>query len=48
MAYDKEKLDSEDNREIINLVESHIDDSLGYISTETSKERQTALEYYMR
>ena len=48
MAYDKEKLDSEDNRDMINLVESHIDDSLGYISTETSKERQTALEYYMR
>ena len=48
MAYDKENLDSEDNREIINLIESHIDDSLGYISTETSKERQTALEFYMR
>ena len=48
MAYDKKNLDSEDNREIINLVESHIDDSLGYISTETSKERQKALEYYMR
>ena len=48
MAYDKEKLDSEDNRELIKTIESNIDDSLGYIQTETSKERQTALEFYMR
>ena len=50
MAYDKKKMnaDSDDNREMLNIVESHIDDSLGFIETETSQERQTALEYYMR
>lgn len=50
MAYDNKKMnaDSEDNREMLNIVESHIDDSLGFIETETSQERQTALEYYMR
>ena len=50
MAYTKEQMEvsPEDNQTFINLVESHIDDSLGYIETETSRERQTALEYYMR
>ena len=50
MAYDKKKIniDSNDNRELLNLVESHIDDSLGFIETETSRERQAALEAYMR
>ncbi len=50
MAYDKKKINanSDDNREMLNIVESHIDDSLGFIETETSQERQTALEYYMR
>ena len=41
-------VDSEDNTVLVNLVESHIDDSLGFISTETSLERQRALEYYLR
>jgi hypothetical protein len=45
---ENKKIDSEDNRELIKTIESNIDDSLGYIQTETSKERQTALEYYMR
>ena len=50
MAYDKKKMNanSDDNRELLNLVESHIDDSLGFIETETSKERQASLEAYMR
>ena len=39
---------SDDNRELLNLVESHIDDSLGFIETETSRERQASLEAYMR
>ena len=41
-------IDSDDNLTLVNLIESHIDDSLGYISTDTSLERQRALEYYMR
>ena len=41
-------VDSEDNTVLVNLVESHIDDSLGFITTETSLERQRALEYYLR
>lgn len=50
MAYDKKSMDvdSEESRALLNIVESHIDDSLGFIETETSQERQTALEYYMR
>ena len=50
MAYDKKMMnkDSDDNRELVNIVESHIDDSLGFISTETSLSRQRSLEYYMR
>ena len=41
-------VDSEDNTVLVNLVESHIDDSLGFISTETSLQRSQALSYYMR
>lgn len=50
MAYDKKSMDvdSDESRALLNIVESHIDDSLGFIETETSQERQTALEYYMR
>ena len=49
MAYDKENMKSkEDNVELANLIDSHINDSLGFIETETSQDRQTALEYYLR
>lgn len=50
MAYDKKNMDkdSDESRALLNIVESHIDDSLGFIETETSQERQTALEYYLR
>ena len=50
MAYEKNKMkvSQDDERTFVNLIESHIDDSLGFIQTETSQERQTALEYYMR
>jgi len=50
MAYDKKMMnkDSDESRELVNIVGSHIDDSLGYVSTDTSLERQRALEYYMR
>ena len=49
MAYDKENMNSkEDNVELANLIDSHINDSLGFIETETSQDRQTALEYYLR
>jgi len=49
MAYDKENMnDKEVNQELSNLIDSHINDSLGFIETETSQERQTALEYYLR
>ena len=49
MAYDKENMnDKEVNQELSNLIDSHINDSLGFIETETSRERQTALEYYLR
>jgi len=41
-------IDSDDNLTLVNLIGSHIDDSLGYISTDTSLERQRALEFYMR
>ena len=43
MAYDKEN-----NLELVNLIDSYITDSLGFIETETSKERQVALEFYLR
>ena len=50
MAYDKKMInkDSDESRELVNIVGSHIDDSLGYVSTDTSLDRQRALEYYMR
>ncbi len=50
MDYDKKNMDkdSDESRALLNIVESHIDDSLGFIETETSQERQTALEYYLR
>ena len=50
MAYSKKnmKVDSDDNRELVNVIDSHINDSLGFISTETQLERATALEYYLR
>ena len=44
----KSNADSDDNRTLVNLIGSQIDDSLGFIQTETSYERQTALEYYLR
>lgn len=43
MAYDKEN-----NLELVNLIDSYISDSLGFIETETSRDRQVALEYYLR
>ena len=43
MAYDKEN-----NLELVNLIDSHITDSLGFIETETSRDRQAALEFYLR
>ena len=46
MAY--KKINSEDSIEMLNLVESHIDDSIGFIETETSIDRQTALAFYLR
>ena len=50
MAYDKKamKVNSNDSRELVNVIGSYIDDSLGFIQTETSSQRQVALEYYLR
>ena len=50
MAYDKKamKVNSDDSRELVNVIGSYIDDSLGFIQTETSLQRQVALEYYLR
>ena len=50
MAYDKKSMnkDSDESRELVNIIGSHVDDSLGFISTETSLSRQRSLEYYMR
>ena len=50
MAYDKKtiKVNSDDNRELVNIIGSYIDDSLGFIETETSLSRKRSLEYYMR
>ena len=50
MAYDKKKMDvnSDESRELVNIIGSYIDDSLGFISTETSLSRQKSLEFYMR
>ena len=46
--YKNYNMDSDEALELVNLVGSHIDDSLGYIQTETSYERMKSLEYYMR
>ena len=50
MAYDKKdmKVDTEDNDSLVNVIGSHIDDSLGFIATDTQLERAAALEYYLR
>jgi len=50
MAYDKKMMnkDSDESRELVNIVGSHIDDSLGFIATDTQLERAAALEYYLR
>ena len=50
MAYDKKnmKVDEEDNDSLVNVIGSHIDDSLGFIATDTQLERAAALEYYLR
>ena len=50
MAYDKKnmKVNASDNRDLVNIIGSHIDDSLGFISSETTLQRQRSLEYYMR
>ena len=50
MAYDKKdmKVNTEDNDTLVNVVSSHIDDSLGFIATDTQLERAAALEYYLR
>jgi len=37
-----------DDNKLRSIVESEIDDAIGYLETETTDERQTALEYYMR
>ena len=42
------KINADKDTELLNLVESNIHDSLGFIESETSKERQQALEYYLR
>jgi len=41
-------VNSDESRELVNIIGSYIDDSLGFISTETSLGRQRSLEYYMR
>ena len=50
MAYDKKnmKVDGEDNDSLVNVIGSYIDDSLGFIATDTQLERAAALEYYLR
>jgi len=47
MAYDKKKMDvnSDESRELVNIIGSYIDDSLGFISTETSLSRQKVLNF---
>lgn len=37
-----------DDNKLRSIVESEIDDAIGYLETETTDERQQALEYYMR
>ena len=50
MAYNKKTMnkDSDESRELVNIIGSHVDDSLGFIATETSLGRQKSLEYYLR
>ena len=50
MAYNKKTMnkDSDENRDLVNIIGSHIDDSLGFIATDTQLDRALALEYYMR
>jgi len=50
MAYDKKKMkvNESDNRELVNIIGDHIDDSLGFIATDTQLQRASALDYYMR
>ena len=47
MAYKKSNKSDED-LELVNLIDSHITDSLGFIESETSVDRQAALEFYLR
>jgi hypothetical protein len=37
-----------DDNKLRSVIESEIDDAIGYLETETTDERQQALEYYMR
>ncbi len=37
-----------DINKLKSIVESEIDDSIGYVETDTVAERQQALEYYLR
>ena len=37
-----------DDNLLKSILESEIDDAIGYLETETTDERQKALEYYMR
>jgi hypothetical protein len=54
MAYEEKdnkkskKMSEIDEDKIQNIVETHIDDSIGFIETETSEQRRKALEYYLR
>ena len=50
MAYDKKKMkvDESDNRDLVNIIGTHIDDSLGFIATDTQLQRASALDYYLR
>ena len=50
MAYNKKTMnkDSDESRDLVNIIDSHINDSLGFIATDTQLDRALALEYYMR
>src|SRR6056300_1785317 len=37
-----------DDNKLKSILEAEIDDAIGYLETETTDDRQTALEYYMR
>ena len=37
-----------DDNKLKSILESEIDDAIGYLETETTDERQQALEYYNR